>query len=40
MVLDGDQAHFNLISYERENEKIKYDPQMMAAKLRKLENRA
>ena len=34
--IEADQANFNLINYERENDKIKYDPQMMVAKLRKL----
>lgn len=30
----------NLIDYEMQGEKIKHDPQMVLAKLRKLENRA
>ncbi len=40
MVIDHDLSNFNIVEYEKDEGRIKYDAQMIQAKLKRLENNA
>jgi hypothetical protein len=40
VVIDHDLSNFNIVEYEKDEGRIKYDAQMIQAKLKRLENNA